>query len=493
MSLVLYPRYAPGNSLRVWIGAFQVTQAPDIKWTLNGKLAAPTALREISSVRPDTLLPEGANPAKTPRAFTGVYEFTTGLQPDTFYEITATANGETKTLETRTLPTSVPWGLDRSFNVLLVSCFHQAEDRGGTVGTIVSQLSAVAKPHLTFLAGDQVYLDLPTLKNFPKDARKLAQKFEDDYTLNWVGPLAYTDVLKAAPSVSLPDDHEYWNNFPHPSAIVENSWSKTGQDSWREPARAMFEGFQLAYPGAAGQPVIIDVDPISFFLADTRTDKDPKLERTMSPKALKDLDGWVTDVISKKRFGVFVSGQSLFREPAEAVADALGDYGVGDYELSNYRDFPRIVSSLRRIVDAGRPVLCLTGDVHWGRVATTKNKRTGRIAFAEVISSPASLVSSVGVDQAKQVINVIGGLFGRKNPWPRHSDPGKLPAYLASTVLDKEFPCSLVHGQRGNHIVMLSFRQQGMGVELRLKYWPITRDANIGRPVDVGPIDLISA
>ena len=98
------------------------------------------------------------------------------------------------------------------------------------------------------------------------------------------------------------------------------------------------------------------------------------------------------------------------------------DYAVGDYELPDYGDFPEIVTSLRRLTDAGRPVLCLTGDVHWGRVATAQNVATSRMSFAEVISSPASLVSTVGVDQAKKVINVIGGLFGKKNDWPRHSE-----------------------------------------------------------------------
>lgn len=498
MTLILYPR-APtttakgglfGDRLRVWIGAFQVTQAPNITWTLNNNPRVPTALRQISSARPDEMLPAGSNPATTPRAFTGVYEFD-GLDPDTPYEIKATANGETVTLNTRTLPNAVTWELDRSFNVLLVSCFHQAEDRGGLAGTVVSQMSAVMKPHLSILAGDQVYLDLPTLSNFPDDLKSLAKKFENDYVLNWEGPLAYTDVLNAAPSVSLPDDHEYWNNFPHPSTIIQNSWSKKGRDNWKAPARALYEAFQLAYPAKPGEPVTIDVHPLSFFFADTRTDKDEKLGETMSEDARKALDEWVTRVIDEKKFPVFLSGQSLFRNPAKPKIEKFGDYTVDDYELPNYGDYGKIVSSLKRLVDAGKPVLCLTGDVHWGRVGTAKDNRTGRMAFAEIISSPASLVSTVGIDQAKQIISVIGGLFGKRNPWPRHADPDQLPEYLASDVFEGGFPCTLVHGQRGNHVTMLRFRQHGSGLELRIRYWPIHRDATIGKPTDVGPIDLI--
>jgi hypothetical protein len=492
MKVVLYPRAAPHDCLRVWIGAFQTTQAPAISWTINQVATDPKVLREIASVRPDDLLPADGSPTTPPRAFTGVYEFA-GLDADTPYEITATVDGETTTLQTRTLPQEIPGELDRWFNVLLVSCFHAAEDRGGLAGTIVSQMAAVSKPHLTFLAGDQVYLDLPTLQDFPDDARCLAQKFEADYTLNWAGPLAYTEVLKAAPSISVPDDHEYWNNFPHHCAIINNTYSDDGQARWKRAARTVFEGFQLPYPAQTGDPVIIDVDPLSFFLADTRTNKDPGLARTMSDESLTRLDNWVTAVINDKKFGVFLSGQSLFREEAHRILGVESDFAVGDYELPDYSDFPEIVNALKRLEAAGRPVLLLTGDVHWGRVASARDNRTGRIGFWEVISSPASLVSTVGADQAKRFINVIGGLFGKRQDWPRHSNADPVPAYFASSVLAGDFPCTAIHNQRGNHVVMLSFRRHAGGVELRIKYWPISRDQAIGRPVELQPIDLTNA
>ena len=488
MSLILYPRAAPADRLRIWVGAFKRTKAPVLSWFLNDAPANPNELRPISSVRPDEMLSVGESPGTVQRAFTGVYEFA-GLTPDTSYRVRVAADGaEPATLETRTLPDSVPTQLDRSFNVLLVSCFHQAEDRGGLAGTIVSQLKAHSKPHLTILAGDQVYLDLPTLQNFPNELPWLARKFEEDYVLNWSDRKAYAEVLGAAPSISCPDDHEYWNNYPHVSPFIANSRTTEGQDRWRAAAQASYEAFQLAYPAALGQPVILDVNPLSFFFADTRTNKDFNRKFTMTDKARDDLSNWVDHVIASKLFGVFVSGQSLFSQPAGRFTGA-----VGDYDLANYEDYPKIMRTLQRLADARRPLLCLTGDVHWGRVATTKDIRTGRTAFAEVISSPASLVSTVGADQGKRLIAAIGGLFGNKNPWPRHSDPATLPTFLASDVFAGGFPSAKVHGQRGNHVVMLHFRQQGGGLELRIKYWPIHMDSTIGRPVEVGPIDLVSA
>src|SRR5213593_238194 len=98
MTLVIYPRAAPNDRVRVWIGAFQITQSPALTWTLDQAPAIPKVLREISSVRPDDMLPIGANPGTARRAFTGVYEFD-GLKPDTPHEITVTANGETQKLE----------------------------------------------------------------------------------------------------------------------------------------------------------------------------------------------------------------------------------------------------------------------------------------------------------------------------------------------------------------------------------------------------------
>src|ERR1700674_5827501 len=154
MRLVLDPRAAPSDSLRVWIGAFQRTQAPVLSWRIEEVAVNPKALRPISSVRSAAML-AGIPANKLERAFTGVYEFT-GLQPDTVYRIEVTSENATTTLHTRTLPEKVATQLDRSFNVLLVSCFDQAEDRKGLACTIVSQLKSTSKPHLTILAGDQV-------------------------------------------------------------------------------------------------------------------------------------------------------------------------------------------------------------------------------------------------------------------------------------------------------------------------------------------------
>lgn len=268
MSLVLYPRASPCDRLTIWAGAFQKIQVPGgLTWQLNGIDTTPSVVRPMSSVRPTPVVDPNVS-----RVFSGVYEFV-GLKSDTVYEVSLTTDEDHTSTKIRTLPEHIPSSVGDSFNLLLVSCFHQAEDRGGMAGTIVSQLKASSKPHLTLLMGDQVYLDLPTLRNFDDDVAWLADKFERDYAQNWEKPPGYAQVLSAAPSASLPDDHEYWNNFPHVSPIIQNSWTKEGRARWKQAADMMYEGFQ-SWSVGLGDPYVLNIEPLSFFLADGRSRRD---------------------------------------------------------------------------------------------------------------------------------------------------------------------------------------------------------------------------
>ena len=493
MEIVLHPRAAPADRLRVWIGALDVTAAPQLNWSLDGAAVQPVALKPLISARTEDLMPLNQPAETVARAFTGVYEFG-GLQSDTLHTISVDVEGIQQELSVRTLPTAIPTDMDVWFNVLLVSCHHVAEDRRGLSGTLVAQLKALFKPHLTIMSGDQVYLDLPTLMDFRDDERWLAEKFESDYIDNWRGPEGYAHVLDSAPSVSIPDDHEYWNNFPHASPFIQNAWSHEGRERWRKAAQAMYTAFQLPYPNnllpfpnTLGEAFIIDVHPLSFFIADTRSGKDPDRAFTMPEAEHQQLNTWVDRVIADELFGIFASGQSVFENPINEIKGA-----IADYELPNYGDFNRIMQTLQRLVDAGRPLMCLTGDVHWGRVTTALDINTGRTAITEVIASPSSLVTTIGSDTFKEIGGFLHGVFGDADPWPRHSAPGKPPDLLASSALGGRFACTAIHEQKGNHVALLSFRQGGGGVRCRINYWPVHPDSSIARPVEVGPLKFKS-
>ena len=487
MDIRLYPRPVPamtahhtaGDRLQVWIGVFGVATTPSIQWFLNGTPVTPTIVVALHSVRSAELVS-----SSSPRAFTGVYEFT-GLQPESSYTVKAQSGVQQASIEVRTLPNQLPTDSNTPFQVLLVSCYYQPEDRSELVSAVIGQLKGTFRPDLTLLLGDQVYLDLPTLTDYKDDTTWLAEWFEGYYVRNWRGPGGLRTVLSSAPCISIPDDHEYWNNAPHYSVVVGNTKSAEGRQRWRTAAEMLYRGFQLPAPLQLGDPFILDIPPLSFFLADSRSQRSESRSQSMTPQARQALQAWCTRVSQEGLFGVFATGQSLYDEPIGTLQGS-----VMDYSLSNYGDYSEIIRMLMSIPERGRPILCLTGDVHWGRVAKCVDVKTGRDALYEVISSPSALVSSVGFDQLKQAGEFFADLFGKSDPWPRHSNPDTPPDFLATQAFDKRYRSHELHGQPGDQVVLLSFTRAGRGVDVRVTYYPIHEDAQLRRPIAVGPLHL---
>ncbi|MEX2527678.1 MAG: alkaline phosphatase D family protein [Gemmatimonadota bacterium] len=486
MNLVLHPRAAPSNCLRVWVGAFGRIEAPGLTWTLDGEPAVPTTLQPLRSVRDESLVDP-----RVPRGFTGIYEFQGSIQPGRSYRVGVRArDAGTDTLTVRALPEQIPGAFDAPFNVLLVSCFHSTEDRGGLAGELVAQMGGDMRPHLTLLLGDQVYLDLPTLKRYPGNAEHLAEKFEEDYRTNWAGDKGYSRILRAAPVAATPDDHEYWNNFPHPAVAIPATYTAGGREAWRRAACAMYQGFQLARPEGLERAVELDVHPLSIFMLDSRTYRTEDRSRSVHPTVLNQFREWTRRVADQGLTGAVVTGQSLFDEPAGWLKARLADR-----TLANYGDYGDVVRQLEWLGDQGRPVLCITGDVHWGRMMETRDRRQ-KAKFYEVISSPTSLVTTIGADQLKAWGSAARGLLGRSpEPWVRHADPHDPPLFLAHDVLGKRFACDTpaIHSQKGNHVTLLSFNQTGLGLELRVSYWPIFPRGRPAAPTHVRAVRLSPA
>ena len=88
------------------------------------------------------------------------------------------------------------------------------------------------------LTGDQVYLDIgfDSLSLVPREIR---ERIADDYALHWQ---ALGSILSRGGTWMLPDDHEYWNDYPfYDSAIptllalklrkVRHSWQRAARDA----------------------------------------------------------------------------------------------------------------------------------------------------------------------------------------------------------------------------------------------------------------------
>jgi hypothetical protein len=450
--------------MRVWVGAFEHSQLPTISWRLRkkGSVSAdpvsPHAIRPLAAASP---FPSNVN------TFTGIVEFD-GLDFDTSYTATARAGTIESTTTFRTLPRALG---EQWFNVLILSCYHHQTNNVNVADIVRRSFLPEFQPHVTFLLGDQVYLDLPTFKNFEDSDSWLARRFESDYVRNWLHKPAFADVFSLAPSVMIPDDHEFWNNAPHWATVVENSWTRNGRRRWLSAARAMLDAFQSSRPTAdLGLPFVFSVPPLSFCLADNRTFRAADRSATMTPTALEQIGRWSNNLAtagSRAWLGVLATGQPLSSNRAGRFSGSFKDY-----EMPNYGDFFALIRMVENAALRGGDVLSLTGDVHWARVMTAQRDFGEHECIFEVVSSPAALVRAALVDELKAAKNWVKDLFGHEKEWYRHTEPGKVPDFFAPAVLGNEFPCHINSppNYKGDMIAIVSFSRLGDDAVVRTQF-----------------------
>ena len=467
--LVIHPRAAPAGKLRIWLGVFDANAPPgNVDWKLDGD--------EISANIVRRMAPAHSHGSKT---YSGVFELTDSGATGKERRVNVTIQGSgSAELLMRSLPAKVS---SRSWTrFLLASCYHQHEDRNGLASLTYDNIPAADRPDLTLLMGDQVYLDLPTLNNFPDDEAKLARKFEAAYRTNWTANNGLTRILSSAPTISCPDDHEYWNNFPHTSPIIQNSWKDESRLRWKNAADQLFDAFQVPAPASRGENFEIDIDPISIIVLDQRTQRQPDRSSTLGLNGLEQLDDWVDRVVGEEKFGAVITGQSLLDKP---VGEFTGM--VADWMLPNYGDYRAVVKSLARLADAGRPVFLLTGDVHWGRI--TKVKQAGRTRFIEIICSPTSLVTSVGADQTKRLGAGFRKFFlGEETRWPRHSEAPDAEPHFAPQVFGKIYKTETIYKHQGNQLAVLAVRKAANTLEAKVIYREIHTSPQPPKEVPLG-------
>jgi len=491
MALALVQHAAPPDRLHVWVGVADRAAPPGLAFKLDGQARAPdTVMRPLAPVLAG---PVGAKARTT--LFTGFFEFT-GLTPGSLHEIEVEGGGERIVRRVQALPDAVPKGPQDRFNVLLASCFHRLEDKTGTAGKVLSQLKVA--PHLTLFMGDQVYLDLPTAVDFCDDEAWLADKFQNDYLDNWFGhrhaaadpravPSGFPQMLALAPGAFLPDDHEFWNNYPAWTAPVENSWTPEGRARWTRAAEAMYRSFQQTAGAAFGAARVLEVAPLSILLLDTRSQRTPgSLENPndlLGAAGRQALRAWVDGLVQSAgtptpRFGMLVTGQSLFSPAAGTMKGAIADYEFPDYRA----DYAFMVAQVERLTRAGLPLILATGDVHWGRELSAVAAGAPDAAVFEVISSPTSLVSTVIADQAKELWGGIKGLFGDRDPWPRHGNPDRPKPRFGNTkqygtaLLGRDDDRDKPAAMRGNQALMLRFARSASGLDVAVTCYPLAND-----------------
>lgn len=284
-----------------------------------------------------------------------------------------------------TLPNDVN-DLDKGFTVALGSCFYEEYD-GGQVGTsyqsLIANDDAPARPHITFLTGDQVYLDigLDSLSPIPKEVR---DRVADDYASQWRG---LRNVLCHGGTWFLADDHEYWNNYPFVEGFtpfIQALRIPKIKKAWKNTARDGLVNVQRVQPV---RTFSIGND-VSFCAADLRSFRTKT--RVIPAPDIETICHWIQGLTSP---GVLVLSQPIIEKKG---ADSDRNF------VSYSKDYSRVVKTIQA---APHDVLVLSGDIHYGRICSVAFEgRSNRLY--EVVSSPMSNlsgVSSIAVSRADKV------------------------------------------------------------------------------------------
>ena len=274
----------------------------------------------------------------------------------------------------RTLPERLPLHGSRAkaFTVALGSCYWPDQD-GGRVAAAYRGLYEHPKdpddsPDLTFLTGDQVYLDI----GFDVRSRRLAEvrrRIAADYARHWQG---LGDVLARGATYMLPDDHEWYNGYPEPDPKNPYLWPLKDEKlrkAWERTARQGVKNVQqcpvvevMEFPG-----------DLSMCLADLRSFRNTAKGELMKPADLERVLAWAEGLATP---GVLVCPQPLIVGKSRHEANML------DYT----RDYCRLLAALG---STGHDIVVMTGDVHYGRVTSVELGTRGA-TLHEVVSSPLS-------------------------------------------------------------------------------------------------------
>jgi hypothetical protein len=368
------------------------------------------------------------------------------LQPRTRYVLEL--HGDNQVLASgsvTTLPDRLPMPGEPPFTVMLGSCFYARADAPGTVGNVYFHVPAALQPDLKFLCGDQVYLDAPWQHFLLKthSEAELRTEFLETYLRGWsqAGPsMGFSELLRHGATYFSSDDHDLWNNAPNRSVIARDTWTEAGRERWHHSASELYQAFQT--------PKLVDtfaVGSLSFLVLDTRMERKEDRSAFMPDESMQALEAWVDGLQGP---GVLVCGQPIF-------AERVGFKGrFTDWNLPNYAQYPDLV---RRLTNSKHSIVILTGDVHFGRVATCQ--LPSGIELIEVISSPLSLV-----DKA------VGGNWQQA---PDYFPAIEIPGLTNMPVHTETYAVTT------NHFVTIEFSAVGSAVSLAARAWPIAEGGTI--------------
>jgi len=271
--------------------------------------------------------------------------------------------------EFRTLPRRLPRTGEKPFTVALGSCFYDHRDGGQAAGSyraLWERGPESLRPDLSFLAGDQVYLDIGfDSLSFRSD--EIRERVADDYARHWRSLGA---ILNRGGTWMLPDDHEFWNDYPFRDSLLPTLLAlrlDRVRDAW---GKAALDGVHRVQRTPPVETLALG-DDLSICLADLRTYRSDR--GFMRESRLREVEDWARGLSGP---GVFVTPQPLIVMPNDLERNLLS--------------FPAQYRRLVRALGAsGHDIVVLTGDVHFGRIARCRLGPAGG-RLIEIIASPLS-------------------------------------------------------------------------------------------------------
>lgn len=436
MSYLVIPNGVSSTSATIWLGGIN----------------EPLSQAQLSLVPVGNYAPFNSTPGLW-RSQNGQYtldyrrDILTNLEPRKTYrvELRGPDGSPRADGEFTTLPNPLPTLDDKPFTVLLASCFCVDQDQAGKLGNAFSKLPSGEQPDVKIWCGDQVYLDAPWhhYTVHTHTGAELEVRHFENYMNAWSQSgtaQGFHYALRKGANYFSSDDHEFWNNAPNWTTLIRDSWSEDGRERWWNIAKSLFQAFQS--PDSISR---FTVGSLSFFIADTRVNRDADRKNFMSPEDMREFERWITDL---KGPGVFSLGQPLFATRASGFGRLTRRFS--DWNLPDYDQFPQ----LARIISSSKhSLVMLTGDVHYGRVARTT--LGSGLELTEIISSPTSLVDPT-----------VGGKWS--------GPPEKYPSFAVSGLSSGTIEVVKEHTLADNHFLTIQFAAAGQQVRMRVMAWPIT-------------------
>lgn len=349
-----------------------------------------------------------------------------------------------------TLPAKLP-AAERPFTVALSSCFYPHRDAGRAAAAYKAlyQQGGVMAPDIKFLVGDQVYLDigLDSLSPLPPEIR---QRVVEDYALSWQ---ALGSMLSRGGCWMLPDDHEYWNDYPFYDSLLPTLFMlklPPVRRVWRQAATEAVKNIQQT----SSFRTFCLGDDLAFCLVDVRSERNQ--DGFVSTAVLQQLLDWLLQLRCP---GVLVMSQVL-----------LENIGAAERNLAN---FPAQYQALLQALSAAQhDIVLLSGDVHFARIAEVRLAGSDR-RLIEVVASPLSNLTGMN-SLATATMQTEPRYF----PDPDHAaSSGVTPQ---AVIYHQGYQVPTEPGQPGSsywrdrtaeHFMTLSFHLSSAGVEMQVQAW----------------------